>query len=321
MEHRNKVNPAKLIAPYINSCYGESLYCDLYLVCAQNRVIPCHKLVLCSLSKKLLSICRDEDQAGDKTYIHLPDVSHSEVKETVDEIYASIGKKAVEFQKTEVISVLGIESTLTKPQCANAGNDAEVKEETQDYGVKDDFQSEGLNLGDFIKTEEDCDLTEEEEVVGYRKTSSLSQQLESLNVIRYNDYTATRHEFWEEQYVRVILKVSKLINDLVTFILIVIILQAIYEKEISMKAASGLLGISYNIMYGKYREFFGPLSKKRTSNLPTVLKSEDIHQRNSQFISHDLDSLNIVEYNEYTGTRQEFWDEHYVNVLLRVSIL
>ena len=88
-----------------------------------------------------------------------------------------------------------------------------------------------------------------------------------------------------------------------------------------MKAASGLLDISYNIMYGKYREFFGPLSKKRTSDLPTVVKNEDIHQRNSQFISHDLDSLNIVEYNEYTGTRQEFWDEHYVKVLLRVSIL
>ena len=74
-----------------------------------------------------------------------------------------------------------------------------------------------------------------------------------------------------------------------------------------MKDASDLLGISYNIMYGKYRELFGPLSKKSTSN------------RQTQLTSKDLDSLNIIEYNEYTGTRQEFWEEHYVNVLLRVS--
>ena len=32
-----------------------------------------------------------------------------------------------------------------------------------------------------------------------------------------------------------------------------------------------------------------------------------------------LDSLNIVEYNEYTGTREEFWGEHFVNVLMNVS--
>ena len=74
-----------------------------------------------------------------------------------------------------------------------------------------------------------------------------------------------------------------------------------------MKDASDLLGISYNIMYGKYREHFGLLSKKSTSQLQT------------QFTSNDLDSLNIIEYNEYTGTRQEFWEEHYVIILLRVS--
>ena len=86
-----------------------------------------------------------------------------------------------------------------------------------------------------------------------------------------------------------------------------------------MKDASDLLGISYNIMYAKYREFFGPLSKKSTSKLQKVLKNEDPPRRSTQFTSDDLDSLNIIEYNEYTGTRQEFWEEDYVNVLLRVS--
>ena len=73
-----------------------------------------------------------------------------------------------------------------------------------------------------------------------------------------------------------------------------------------MKDAANLLGISYNNIYGKYREVFGPLKKTRGSKL--------------QHIPNDMNSLNITEYNEYTGTRQEFWEEHSVNVLLRVSI-
>ena len=92
-------------------------------------------------------------------------------------------------------------------------------------------------------------------------------------------------------------------------------LQAIFEQEVSMKDASDLLGISYNIIYGKYREIFGPLSKKNTSKQ----KRKHSPIKSTQIPSNDLDSLNIIEYNEYTGTRQEFWEEHYVRVLLRVS--
>ena len=85
-----------------------------------------------------------------------------------------------------------------------------------------------------------------------------------------------------------------------------------------MKDASDQLGISYNILYGKYREVYGPLCKSTSKQQKILVK--DYHQKkSSHFTSHDLDSLNIIEYNEYSGTRQEFWEEHYVNVLLRVS--
>ena len=215
MEHRNRVNQSrfiapKVIAPYIISCYSESLYCDLVLVCAKNRVVSCHKLVLCSLSNKLLSMCRDGDQSGEITYLHLPDFTHKAVKETVDEIYASIGKKGVEIEKTEVISVLGIESTLTKPQLIipSLTSKAEVKEESRDYAENADFQSEEVELGDMIKAEENFDYIEEDEFDGNGHPSTFSKSLESLNVIKYNDYTATRREFWEEDSVQVILKVS-----------------------------------------------------------------------------------------------------------------
>ena len=120
-------------------------------------------------------------------------------------IYANIGKKKVRIDKNEVISVLGIEDTLTQPK---------VKKEIYDYAQKDDFQPEGVDMGDFVKSELICDFVEEKLDENHKK-SSFSQQLESLNVIKYNDYTSTRHEFWEEHYVKVILKVSKiLVNSL-----------------------------------------------------------------------------------------------------------
>ena len=214
MEHLGQVNPSAFIGPYITSSYNSSLFCDLIVICAENRNVSCHKLVLCSLSKTLLSICNDKDQSGNLTYLHLPDFSHKEVKDTLDIIYANMGKKKVEIDKTEVLSVLGIESTLTKPQVINPSlkRKAEMKEETHDYGEKDDFLSEGVDLGDFIKSEMECDFMEEEEFDGNCMTSSFSQQFESLNVIKYHDYTATRHEFWEEHYVKVILKVSTFIG-------------------------------------------------------------------------------------------------------------
>ena len=114
-------------------------------------------------------------------------------------VYANIGKKKVKIDKNEVISVLGIEDTLTKPQ---------VKKEISDYPLKDDFQPEGVDMGDFVKSELTCDIPQKEELGGHDKRKSFTQQLESLDIIRYHDYTSSRLEFWEEHYVKVILKVS-----------------------------------------------------------------------------------------------------------------
>ena len=210
MECPGKVNPSTFIVSYIDSCYNGSLFCDLIVICADNRSVSCHKLVMCSLSKKLLSICTDEDQSGDLTYLHLPDFSHKEVKDTLDMIYSNIGRKKVEIVQNEVLSVLGIESTLTKPQCLSPSRKAEVKEETTSLAKRN--ESEELSLINFIKPEVDCVLMEEEESVDKCRKSSISHQLESLNITKYHDYPATRSEFWEEHFVKVILKVSKLIE-------------------------------------------------------------------------------------------------------------
>ncbi|XP_071550231.1 uncharacterized protein [Panulirus ornatus] len=66
--------------------------------------------------------------------------------------------------------------------------------------------------------------------------------LKSYTIFKLNDYLGfrTRQQFWEEPAVRRIL-------------------EGIKNKEIDMKSAAELLGVSYGTLYGRYREVFGYL--------------------------------------------------------------
>ncbi|KAK4296459.1 hypothetical protein Pmani_031040 [Petrolisthes manimaculis] len=66
--------------------------------------------------------------------------------------------------------------------------------------------------------------------------------LKCYNIFKLNDYLGfrTRQQFWEEPSVRRIL-------------------EGIKNKEIDMKSAAELLGVSYGTLYGRYREVFGYL--------------------------------------------------------------
>ncbi|XP_042210919.1 uncharacterized protein LOC121858514 isoform X2 [Homarus americanus] len=66
--------------------------------------------------------------------------------------------------------------------------------------------------------------------------------LKSFTIFKLNDYLGfrTRQQFWEESSVRRIL-------------------EGIKNKEIDMKSAAELLGVSYGTLYGRYREVFGYL--------------------------------------------------------------
>ena len=195
MEVLDRVNPSDYVAPYIVACYDDYLFCDLVFICAGNQSVSCHKLVLCSLSKKLLEICKDGEEAGETSYIHLPDFSLEDVKRTLDEVYASILKKKVEIHKTEVISVLGIEDAQPKPPLIipllTLKTEAKV-EELSDYGG--DF--EGNYYPDVEMDVSDNNVEEEDTTK------------ESLSVVKYNEYHGTRSQYWKEDYVKNTLAVS-----------------------------------------------------------------------------------------------------------------
>lgn len=143
-----KVKPMAVIAPYIISCYESSRFCDLVLITMNNKMIFCHKMVLCSLSKDLREILATCDEDSDPANVHLPECTFQEVKTLVDMIYTSIGDREVEMQKTEVTAVLGI-------------NDGRVKRETR---ALEDEDGELPDVEVEIKAEvsDEDDLWEEE---------------------------------------------------------------------------------------------------------------------------------------------------------------
>ncbi|EEB15341.1 hypothetical protein Phum_PHUM362040 [Pediculus humanus corporis] len=71
-------------------------------------------------------------------------------------------------------------------------------------------------------------------------TSNLALQFP--DVIKMNDYLTTgrRQQFWEEPFTRRLM-------------------EAIKNKEIEMKAAAELMGVSYGTLYGRYRDAYGCL--------------------------------------------------------------
>ena len=109
-----RVKPMAVIAPYIISCYESSRFCDLVLITMNNKMIYCHKMVLCSLSQDLREMLATCDEDSDPANVHLPECTFQEVKTLVDMIYASIAEREVEIQKTEVTEVLGIDDSRVK---------------------------------------------------------------------------------------------------------------------------------------------------------------------------------------------------------------
>lgn len=75
-------------------------------------------------------------------------------------------------------------------------------------------------------------------------TSSLTAAIEKEwpDVIKMNDYLSTgrRQQFWEEPF-------TKRVMD------------AIKTKNLEMKIAAELLGVSYGTLYGRYRDAYGCL--------------------------------------------------------------
>ena len=159
-------NGGDLIAPYITWCYKSSTFCDLVLIASGNKRVPCHKLVMCSLSQRLLSICSGAEDMEDTIYIHLPQFTHQELKSVVDRIYGLLDQARVEIPRDEVTTVLGIENLSciikdgSKTHHIHLSGKSRMSEEENDsigVGTLKNCDSEGWKIEcdpDLVKLEQ-----------------------------------------------------------------------------------------------------------------------------------------------------------------------
>ena len=257
-----KVRKGKQLVEYIQDCYKMSRFCDLIIVASGRKSVHCHKMILCSLSRRLHSICSAEEDDGDITYIHLPEFTYMEVRDFVDKIYESIGRSEVEMERNEVITTLGIECTPLKPGLATPSVKVEEKysdEEPEETSIADDFPHSDVDEtfeASSVKNEADGDLGEdafqERRHSGRRRKVIKSHYKEdsdfemdddedgdadiansssdedtkpekpkrrkrsdhalnsSDSIVQFNDYSGSRKDFWNENFVKTTLKVSML---------------------------------------------------------------------------------------------------------------
>ena len=97
-----------------------------------------------------------------------------------------------------------------------------------------------------------------------------AERVASWNIVKLNDYiqseVGTKQQYLKEDFVMKVMMVSiqsNVCRDLSQFHV-----KAVKDKEIDMKGAAELLGVSYSTLYGKYTASFGSLKQ----NVKTPVK-------------------------------------------------
>ena len=150
-------NGGGLIAPYISICYKSVTFCDLVLIACGNERVPCHKLVMCSLSQRLLSLCSSAREMEDTTYIHLPQFTHQEVESVVDRIYGFLDQGKVEIPCDEVTAVLGIQTSPLKLKDASNRHDIYHSGKSRKADLGDDSDVAKVENGGSDNWKIECD--------------------------------------------------------------------------------------------------------------------------------------------------------------------
>ena len=323
------IKPSTFIAPYIVACYDDSLFCDLKFICAGNRSVTCHKMVLCSLSKKLLEICEEGEEAGETSYIQLPDFSHEDVRATVDEVYASILKNEVEIQKTDVMSVLGIEANveLLKIQPSESESESGTRER---FTVEEAFEFAKRCERSSVAAKEMC-----EALMSATALTSPSLEGERMrvydNVRKKLDHCLDKKR--KKKYRQERLKMIFISRDYSP------LFSRKYLPVIDSRSSDDVQPndevVNVEFMQTPLiaktevkveEEVFDLDGDYEGSYIPDIEMddtSEVLHDDHQRGPMEEEDStkeyFGVTKYNEYQGTRSQFWKEDYVKNTLAVS--
>lgn len=132
------------MSEYLSQCYNEHLHCDAKIVCRDKTVLPCHKLVLASLSDLLRLTMIKPDQDCDAVII-LPDVDSNDMVRFLDYVYH--GDK-INSSIQRIVQVLDVELAVG----------LNVDEDVDDYAKKAKKEDDNYSMAN--QGESDCDISE-----------------------------------------------------------------------------------------------------------------------------------------------------------------
>ncbi|KAJ8969527.1 hypothetical protein NQ314_001710 [Rhamnusium bicolor] len=139
-------------------------------------------------------------------------------------------------------------------------------------------------------------MSQEEDVIGTQSFLTPALEKEWPDVIKMNDYlnTGRRQQFWEEPF-------TKRVMD------------AIKTKNLEMKVAAELLGVSYGTLYGRYRDSYGCLKHPYRKEITLFRAAEQLNVT-PQTLSNYLISMSQLDTPDANSSRQSNAGELYDDV-------
>ncbi|XP_053677976.1 broad-complex core protein isoforms 1/2/3/4/5-like [Anopheles nili] len=248
-------------------------FCDVTLAC-EGQTIRAHRVVLCACSTYFANLLTNVNIEKDPIII-MREEKFKEVKCLIEfmykgEIYVEQSAIAALLQTAASLGIKGLtevsrqndyyrannlnqDTIKSHDSCLSGGNDPDMHVTEHDSNVyayetdNDDISSHNTTENyDTNKpdrnTNSNCNEYNEHSLPSPRELISPSDCKQWKDVVKMNEYLVhgKRPQFWEESFTKRIL-------------------HGIKNKEIEMKHAAKILGVSYGTLYGRYRETYGSL--------------------------------------------------------------
>jgi len=204
---------------------------DVSLACGEDQ-LGAHRVVLAACSPKLRSLLSRHSHRHQHPVIYLLGITVSQVEALLSFMYYG----EVNIAQEDLQSFLKVAEELEVKGLVGAGQHSGVKEPGSSR-VKTESLDNNSNCETSGPWSEDL-------------TDNIAQKVASWGVLKMNDYLAsgaTKPQYFKETFVTNLML-------------------AVKNKEIGMRGAAELLGVSYGTLYSRYTELFGCL--RRTNKLP-----------------------------------------------------
>lgn len=185
--------------------------------------------------------------ANEQIFVPIPDSTGATTCTSVDQATAPAEDFPEEQQELELMDIVKIEQPDTPEPADFLEYDSDSRQQQPVKRRSKKRSRQQRRDEDYVHEEEEEPEQDNESTVSEDKVTGqvmlTTQELEEWrDVVKMEEYLVNgrRPQFWEEHFTKRVL-------------------EAIKNKNLEMKKAASVLGVSYGTLYGRYREVYGCL--------------------------------------------------------------